>query len=352
MFPPGANNGYEGRDADWRTGISLWTQDYPARPHFSEAIRRLTRISVTVGGAAVNLDAEEEFDWRGLAVQVANGASPTRRPGRFGNISSGRASSWRRLSRRGRVGGVSRKHAPRVSRPANRGDRKFRCDFPHVYDTDTRFQMPGAEHLRLGYKNNGTVPHWRAIRDDKGRVMVAISSLRHRRCVGVGGFGALPGTLFRPGDPAWRELCGLCDDALISFPAREEIAIHAIVKKKSTERPFFDRHTRVSLLKRRLCAGNIWSGGISPEGVTDAIPHNPRTRDELLLMAAADLDDDTSTMPMKMTWTSTMMMMMTTRTWMTWETMKSSTRTTKTSTRTTMMKTMMNEDEDDDDEDE
>ena len=27
MYPPGPLNGYEGRDAEWHQGISLWTQD-------------------------------------------------------------------------------------------------------------------------------------------------------------------------------------------------------------------------------------------------------------------------------------------------------------------------------------
>ena len=36
MFPPGPLNGYRGRDADWHTGISLWSQDFPrADRHFS-----------------------------------------------------------------------------------------------------------------------------------------------------------------------------------------------------------------------------------------------------------------------------------------------------------------------------
>ena len=47
--------------------------------------------------------------------------------------------------------------------------------FHTVYDLDDRFQMPGAAHLRLGFKNDGKVPHWRGIYDDKGRVMIAIS---------------------------------------------------------------------------------------------------------------------------------------------------------------------------------
>src|SRR5215831_6689045 len=45
MFPPGPLNGYRGRDLDWRTGISLWSQDFPrADRHFSLAVRRLTRL--------------------------------------------------------------------------------------------------------------------------------------------------------------------------------------------------------------------------------------------------------------------------------------------------------------------
>jgi hypothetical protein len=36
--------------------------------------------------------------------------------------------------------------------------------------------VPGAEHLRLGYKNDGYEARWRAIYDDKGRIMVAISA--------------------------------------------------------------------------------------------------------------------------------------------------------------------------------
>src|SRR5438094_18304 len=73
MFPPGANDGYRGRfDGDWRNGLSLWTQDYPrADRHFSQALRRLTRIHVRSVEQPINLDEDEEFDWPWLyAVQV------------------------------------------------------------------------------------------------------------------------------------------------------------------------------------------------------------------------------------------------------------------------------------------
>ena len=51
MYPPGPNDGYRGRfDGDWHLGLSLWTQDYPrADRHFSEAVRRLTRIRTPSG---------------------------------------------------------------------------------------------------------------------------------------------------------------------------------------------------------------------------------------------------------------------------------------------------------------
>ena len=74
MFPPGANDGYRGRvDGDWRKGLSLWTQDYPrADRHFSQAVRRLTRIDVRSVEQPVNLDeGEDAYNWPWLyAVQV------------------------------------------------------------------------------------------------------------------------------------------------------------------------------------------------------------------------------------------------------------------------------------------
>src|SRR5450631_4493113 len=73
MYPPGWNDGYRGRfDGDWRLGLSLWTQDYPrADRHFSQAVRRLTRIHVRSVEQPINLDESEQFDWPWLyAVQV------------------------------------------------------------------------------------------------------------------------------------------------------------------------------------------------------------------------------------------------------------------------------------------
>ncbi len=73
MFPPGPNDGYRGRGGDWHFGMSLWTQDYPrADRHFSEAVRRLTRLDVRSVEQAVNLeDGDDAYNWPWLyAVQV------------------------------------------------------------------------------------------------------------------------------------------------------------------------------------------------------------------------------------------------------------------------------------------
>jgi hypothetical protein len=46
-----------------------------------------------------------------------------------------------------------------------------------VYDVAERIQIPGIAALRYGvtYERDGTVPHWRGIYDDEGRLMVAIN---------------------------------------------------------------------------------------------------------------------------------------------------------------------------------
>jgi len=74
MFPGGANDGYRGRfDGDYHHGLTLWTQDYPrADRHFSQALRRLSRVQVRSVEQVVDVeDGVEPFNWPWLyAVQV------------------------------------------------------------------------------------------------------------------------------------------------------------------------------------------------------------------------------------------------------------------------------------------
>ena len=48
--------------------------------------------------------------------------------------------------------------------------------FHTLYDIQERFRIPGYWGLRgMGYQNDGSVPYWRAIYDDKNRMVVAVN---------------------------------------------------------------------------------------------------------------------------------------------------------------------------------
>src|SRR5437016_10926659 len=74
MYPSAPTARYVRRwsGGGWAQGMSSWTQDYPrADRHFSQALRRLTRIHVRSVEQPVNLDEEEAYEWPWLyAVQV------------------------------------------------------------------------------------------------------------------------------------------------------------------------------------------------------------------------------------------------------------------------------------------
>jgi hypothetical protein len=183
MFPPGPNDGYAGRfDGDFRQGLSLWTQDYPrADRHFSEALRRLTRIQVRPVEQSVMMeDGDEAFNWPWLyAVQVGEWGFTEQeakvmreyllRGGFFMADDFHGDYEWEMFLKRIRFVFPDR---PIVDIPDSD------AIFHTVFDLNDRFQIPGSAHLYEGCKNcreGGTGAHWRGIYDDKGRIMVAIS---------------------------------------------------------------------------------------------------------------------------------------------------------------------------------
>jgi len=189
MFPPGEGriNGYYRRDLDWHIGVSLWTQDFPrADRHFSEAVRRLTRLHVRSVEQCVNLDEADEFDWPWLyAVQVGEwGLTPTQsqalreyllRGGFFMADDFHGAFEWNVFET-----AIKRAFPDREIRDIPADDPILHA----VYDLKDLVQVPGWEHLGDGYKrprfiqpndDGGIGAHWRAIYDDKGRILVAIS---------------------------------------------------------------------------------------------------------------------------------------------------------------------------------
>jgi hypothetical protein len=184
MFPPGPLNGYRYRDAEWHQGMSLWTQDFPrADRHFSLAVRRLSRIHTRSAEQIVNLDEGDAYDWPWLyAVQV----------GEWG-ITDQQGQELREYCERGGFFMADDFHGDaeyhefesRIQKAfPNRAIEDIRDDDPifhTVYDLNDKIQIVGWDHLLErgfnGHKNGvtGIGAHWRAIRDDKGRVMVAIS---------------------------------------------------------------------------------------------------------------------------------------------------------------------------------
>ncbi len=180
MYPPGPNDGYRGRfSGDWRQGLSLWTQDFPrADRHFSQAVRRLTRIDVRSVEQPVSLDdGDDVYNWPWLyAVQV----------GEWG-ITDAEAAKLRDYLLRGGFFMADDFHGTEEWLVFQESMKRVFPDrqiveipssdtiFHTVYDLDDRYQIVGAEHLYEGHKKDGYVAHWRGIYDDKGRVMVAIS---------------------------------------------------------------------------------------------------------------------------------------------------------------------------------
>ena len=182
MFPPGPLNGYRGRDAEWHSGYSLWTQDFPrADRHFSLAVRRLTRVHTRSVEQVVNLDEGDAYDWPWLyAVQVGEWGLTDKqgqelreyllRGGFFMADDFHTKSEWDEFESR------IRKAFPDKQIVEVPDDDPI---FHTVYDLSERIQIPGQAHLRDGYKGNGDLTgkgaHWRGIYDDQGRIIIAIS---------------------------------------------------------------------------------------------------------------------------------------------------------------------------------
>jgi Domain of unknown function (DUF4159) len=182
MFPPGPLNGYRGRDADWHTGISLWTQDYPrADRHFAQAVRRLTRVHIRSVEQPVNLEEGDAYDTPWIyAVQVGEWGLTDRqgqllreyclRGGFFMADDFHTTAEWYEFESR-----IKKAFPEYPIRDIPDDDPIFHT----VYDISERYQIPGQAHLRDGYKGGGDLTgkgaHWRAIYDEKGRIMVAIS---------------------------------------------------------------------------------------------------------------------------------------------------------------------------------
>jgi hypothetical protein len=164
---------------DWSRGYAWWTNDYPrAERHLLEALRRLTRAHVRSVEQPVNLDdGDDVFDWPLLYANVNSWS-----------LTEPQIAKLREYLLRGgflicddlwgdRAWSMFMETMSRVLP----GRAPVEMENPNpafhsVYDLDQRYQIPGEWSLRSGipYMNGGIVPHWRAVNDDRGRLVVAI----------------------------------------------------------------------------------------------------------------------------------------------------------------------------------
>ncbi|SRR5579884_439577 len=181
MYPSHPHARFTWRYGDWREGATSWAQDYPrADRHFAEALRRLTRIHARSAEQPVNLDdgddvyywpwlcAGEVGDWKLTQAQAQKLREYLLRGGFLMLDDFWGTPEWERFEETMKV--------VFPDRPIVEIDDRDPI-FHAVYDLDDRYQIPGQWALRRGttYRNDGAVPHWRAIYDDRGRIMVAIA---------------------------------------------------------------------------------------------------------------------------------------------------------------------------------
>ena len=91
--------------------------------------------------------------------------------------------------------------------------------FHVLYDLSDRMQIPGEQYVNTGrtYEKDGYVPKWRAIRDDKGRIMVAICHNMHLGDAWEWADIRVPGELLLHGVSRRHQLHRLWHDALKNF---------------------------------------------------------------------------------------------------------------------------------------
>lgn len=170
-------------------GYGSWSRDYPkADRQFLLAMKRLTRIQGPSREQVVDLDHADggdrdidNYPWV-YAVQVQTWT-----------FTDAEAKRLREYLLKGGFIMVDDFHGTEdwetflegmrmvfPDRPIEDLDNKDEI-FHTLYDLNDRFQVPGEQYVNTGrtYEKDGYDPKWRAIRDDRGRVVVAICHNMH-----------------------------------------------------------------------------------------------------------------------------------------------------------------------------
>ena len=181
MYPTSAGFRWFAFGNDWRAGGTAWAVDYPrADRTFARLLRRLTRVNVRSVEQPVNLDdGDDVYDWPFLMVGL---------PGMW-DLTDEQVAKLREYLLRGGFLLCDSFFGTREWAGFTDGMRRVFPDRPiveladdhplfhTVYDLTVKTQVPNWNALQGGvpYRADGVTPHWRAIVDDTGRVMVAIA---------------------------------------------------------------------------------------------------------------------------------------------------------------------------------
>jgi hypothetical protein len=159
--------------------FQLWKADYPkADRQFTMGVKRLTRLHVRGIEQVVDADSDELFNWPWIYMEHGNGWELTPdeaarlrqyllRGGFLLSDDTHGDYEWEQLVR-----GLEMILPGRPIEDLQNSDEIFHV----MYDLDDRVQIHGTRFLWGGwpYASDMVVPKWRAIRDDKGRIIVAI----------------------------------------------------------------------------------------------------------------------------------------------------------------------------------
>ena len=169
-------------DLDFQFGrfrFQRWAADYPKSDRqFGRGVRRLTRLTVRSTEHVIDAKSDDIYDWPWLYVEDAGAW----------DLSEEQAARLREYLLRGGFFMVDDSHGDYEWQNFRAG---MRMIFPNrpiedltnkdeifhvVYDLDDRVQIPGTRYVwgRMPYTPDSATAEWRAIRDDKGRIMVAI----------------------------------------------------------------------------------------------------------------------------------------------------------------------------------
>jgi hypothetical protein len=186
QYTPLGGGGFGGFGGYNRGGFASWSRDYPkADITFLAALRRLTRIDARSYQQVVDLDSDAIFNFPFVyAVQVQSWTFSDQQATRLRDylLKGGflmvddfhGTADWESFLRGMRAVLPEDKYP--ITDLAD-GDEIFHV----LYDIGQRFQVPGEQYVNTGrtYEKDGYVPKWRAIRDDKGRIIVAICHNMH-----------------------------------------------------------------------------------------------------------------------------------------------------------------------------